>query len=60
MADVTESLLAAGFVETAFHCPACGLGGTSLSRPASLLDRACLDCGQPVVTSVLERFGRSG
>lgn len=58
MADVTEALLAAGFVETAFHCPACGLGGTSLSRPASLLDRTCLDCDEPVVTSVFERFGR--
>ena len=43
MADVTESLLAAGFVETAFHCPSCGLGGTSLSRPSALLDRTCLD-----------------
>ena len=25
MADVTQSLLAAGFVETVFHCPACGI-----------------------------------
>ena len=56
MADVTEALLAAGFVETAFHCPSCGLGGTSLSRPTSLLDRTCLDCDEPVVTTVLDRF----
>ena len=41
-----------------FHCPVCGLGGTSLSRPAALVERTCLDCGQPVVTSVLERFSR--
>jgi hypothetical protein len=58
MADVTEALLAAGFVETAFHCPSCGRGGTSLSRPSSLLGRACLDCGEPVVTTVLDRFAR--
>lgn len=57
MADVTETLLRAGFVETAFHCPACGLGGTSLSRPAALLPRTCLDCAAPVVTTVLDRFG---
>jgi len=58
MADVTEALLAAGFVETAFHCPSCGLGGTSLSRRTSLLDRSCLDCGERVVTTVLDRFSR--
>jgi len=58
MAEVTESLLRAGFVETAFHCPSCGLGGTSLSRPSALIDRACLDCGGPVVTTVLDRFSR--
>jgi uncharacterized Zn finger protein (UPF0148 family) len=58
MADVTQSLLAAGFVETVFHCPACGLSGTSLSRPGALLDRTCADCHEPVVTSVLERFAR--
>jgi hypothetical protein len=58
MADVTEALQAAGFVETAFHCPSCGLGGTSLSRATALLDRTCLDCGEPVVTSVLDRFAR--
>jgi hypothetical protein len=51
-----EALLAAGFVETVFHCPACGLAGTSLSRPSALLDRHCLDCAEPVVTTVLDRF----
>ena len=58
MADVTESLLSAGFVETLFHCSSCGLGGTSLSRPSALLERTCLDCGAPVVTTVLDRFSR--
>jgi ribosomal protein S27E len=53
-----EALLAAGFVETVFHCPACGTAGTSFSRPASLLDRRCLDCGEPVITTVLDRFAR--
>ena len=53
-----EALLAAGFVETVFHCPACGLSGTSLSRPSALLDRRCLDCDEPVVTTVLDRFAR--
>jgi hypothetical protein len=52
-----EALLAAGFVETVFHCPACGASGTSFSRPSALLDRRCLDCGEPLVTTVLERFG---
>ena len=58
MADVTQSLLAAGFVETVFQCPACGLSGTSLSRPAALLDRTCADCNEPVVTTVFDRFSR--
>ena len=58
MADVTASLLAAGFVETAFHCPSCGLGGTSLSRPSALFERSCLDCGGDVLTTVLDRFAR--
>ena len=58
MADVTASLLSAGFVETVFHCPACGLAGTSLSRPDALLGRTCLDCDAPVVTTVLDRFSR--
>jgi hypothetical protein len=51
-----EALLAAGFVETVFHCPSCGLSGTSLSRPSALLDRHCLDCDERVVTTVLDRF----
>jgi hypothetical protein len=58
MADATQSLLAAGFVETVFQCPACGLSGTSLSRPDALLDRTCAGCNAPVVTSVLDRFAR--
>ena len=58
MADVTQSLLAAGFVETVFHCPACGLSGTSLSRPSALLDRTCADCHESVVTTVFDRFSR--
>ena len=52
----TDALKAAGFVETVFHCPACGTAGTSLSRPSALLDRTCLECGEPVVTTVLDRF----
>ena len=58
MGDATDSLLRAGFVETLFHCPSCGLAGTSLSRPTALLKRACLDCEAPVVTTVLDRFAR--
>ncbi len=53
----TAALKRAGFVETVFHCPSCGLSGSSLSRPASLLGRTCADCNAPVVTSVLDRFG---
>jgi uncharacterized Zn finger protein (UPF0148 family) len=60
MADATEDLLRAGFVETVFHCPSCGLSGTSLSRPSMLLGRTCADCGDPVVTSVFERFPSRG
>jgi predicted RNA-binding Zn-ribbon protein involved in translation (DUF1610 family) len=55
----TDALLKAGFVETVFHCPACGTAGTSLSRPSALIDRTCLQCGEPVVTTILDRF-RSG
>lgn len=58
MADVNQTLLAAGFVETVFHCPSCGLGGTSVSRPSSLHDRTCAECNEPVVTTVLDRFSR--
>ena len=57
MDDITtEALLRAGFVETIFHCPSCGLSGCSLSRPSSLLDRTCAECNEPVVTSVIDRF----
>ena len=49
----TQALLGAGFVETVFHCPSCGLSGSSLSRPAALVDRTCADCNAPVVSSVL-------
>ncbi len=58
MGDPTQSLLRAGFVETVFHCPSCGAAGTSLSRPAALLERTCLECDAPVVTTVLDRFAR--
>jgi hypothetical protein len=54
----TEALLRAGFVELVFHCPSCGLGGTSLARPEALVDRQCLDCAEPTVVSVLDRFSR--
>ena len=60
MADVTQDLLRAGFVETVFHCPSCGLSGTSLSRPATLLGRTCADCGDPIVTTILDRFPARG
>jgi hypothetical protein len=59
MAEVTDALLQAGFVETVFHCAACGAAGTSLSRPCALLDRRCYDCGEPMITTVLERFASS-
>jgi hypothetical protein len=54
----TDALLRAGFVELVFHCPECGLGGTSLARPEALAGRQCLDCGAPSVMSVLDRFSR--
>jgi hypothetical protein len=58
---VTEALTASGaFVETVFHCPGCGLGGTSLARPQTLPEKRCLDCGERVVVTVLDRFGRRG
>ena len=60
-AAVSESLVASGaFVECVFHCPACGLGGTSLARPAALGGKTCLGCGEPVVVTVLDRFARRG
>lgn len=58
MADVTHSLLFAGFVETLFQCSSCGLSGTSLSRPSALLDRTCAECNEPVVSTVFDRFSR--
>jgi hypothetical protein len=55
--DASEDLLATGaFVECVFSCPACGLAGTSLVRPAHLIGKTCLGCGEEVVLSVLERF----
>jgi hypothetical protein len=56
--DAVQKLLAAGFLECVFHCPECGRGGTSLSRPEMLPGKTCLDCGAPVVVSVLDRFAR--
>jgi hypothetical protein len=53
-----EALLRAGFVELVFHCPACGLGGTSLARPEALAERTCFDCGAPSIVTVLDRRSR--
>jgi hypothetical protein len=53
-AAVEAALTGSGaFVACAFHCPACGVGGTSLIRPAGLPDKACFACGAPVVVSVV-------
>ena len=58
-AAAAEALTRSGaFVECVFHCPACGLAGTSLIRPSGLAGKACADCGELVVVSVLERFSR--
>ena len=55
-AAVAEALIRSGaFVGCVFHCPACGLAGTSLVRPAGLPGKACAGCGEPVVLSVLDR-----
>jgi hypothetical protein len=54
----TDALLRAGFVELIFHCPQCGLGGTSLARPEALHGRTCLDCGAPSIMTVLDRLSR--
>ena len=54
----TAALRRAGFVELVFHCPACGVAGTSLARPGALADRACLSCCAPTVVTVLNRFAR--
>ena len=40
-AAVTEALLnSVASVETVFHCPQCGLGGTSVARTGALADQA--------------------
>lgn len=58
-AAVTDALTRSGaFVECVFHCASCGLGGTSLIRPARIPDKRCIGCGEPVVVTVLERFPR--
>jgi hypothetical protein len=58
-ATVADALTRSGaFVECVFHCPSCGQAGTSLVRPARLPGKACTACGEPVVVTVLERFGR--
>jgi hypothetical protein len=54
----TAALLRAGFVELVFHCPECGLGGTSLARLPAPAERPCLGCGAPTVVTVLSRFAR--
>jgi hypothetical protein len=58
-AAVADALTRSGaFVECVFSCPSCGLGGTSLVRPARIAGKTCLGCGEPVVVTVLERFPR--
>ena len=55
--DAEDQLLATGaFVECVFSCPACGLAGTSLARPAALIGKTCLGCGSELVVTVLDRF----
>lgn len=54
--DAHAAFLAAGFLECVWHCPGCGTGGTSLSRPTMLIGKTCPPCGGPVVYSVLDRF----
>jgi hypothetical protein len=59
--DADDQLLRTGaFVECVFHCVECGLGGTSLIRPAAVREKVCLDCGGDVVVTVFERFRPSG
>jgi len=56
-AAVADALTRSGaFLECVFSCPACGLAGTSLSRPQALHGKSCLGCGEPVVLTVLDRF----
>jgi hypothetical protein len=55
-AAVADALIRSGaFAGCVFHCPACGLAGTSVVRPAALPGKACAGCGEPVVVSVLDR-----
>jgi hypothetical protein len=59
--DANDDLIATGaFVECVFHCAVCGLGGTSLVRHSGVNGKVCLDCGSPVVVTVLDRFRPSG
>jgi hypothetical protein len=59
--DASEKLLATGaFVECVFSCPSCGLAGTIRVRPANLVGKTCLGCGEEVVVTVLDRFPPSG
>jgi hypothetical protein len=59
--DAEERLIATGaFMECVFHCPACGLGGTSVVRRTAIARKTCLSCGGDVVVTVLDRFGPSG
>ena len=58
-AAVADALTRSGaFVDCVFHCSSCGLGGTSLIRPARIPGKTCLACGEPVVVTVLDRFPR--
>jgi len=59
--DADDQLLSSGaFVECVFHCPACGLAGTSVVRPAGVIGKTCLGCGSEVVLTVFDRFRPSG
>ena len=59
MADVTDSAPAppASSRRCSTARPA-GSAAPASPAPPSLLDRTCLDCDEPVVTTVLDRFGR--
>ena len=55
--DASDDLTATGtFVECVFSCTACGASGTSLVRPAALIGKTCVACGEELVLSVLGRF----
>jgi len=52
--SVTDQLLGTGqFVECIFSCPACGLSGTSIARPAMLEGKTCMACGELVSVTVV-------